>query len=120
MNCEKIYISGRYRNTVTSLSRIIMWHLKQSKHNFRILLDNPNQSASCKLIMFKEIINTDIPLRFYLGVQRTFISSCLIIILSILNIVFSIYFVQELNLDVSGIALGTLLSAYITVIIFLF
>ena len=55
MNCEKIYISGRYRNTVTSLSRIIMWHLKQSKHNFRILLDNPNQSASCKLIMFKEL-----------------------------------------------------------------
>tara|TARA_Y100001972_G_scaffold125173_1_gene175859 strand:+ start:525 stop:1127 length:603 start_codon:yes stop_codon:yes gene_type:complete len=46
-----------------------MWHLKQSKHNFRILLDNPNQPASCKLIMFKEIINTDIPLRFYLGVQ---------------------------------------------------
>ena len=56
---------------------------------------------------------------FFLGVQRTFISSCLIIILSILNIAFSIYFVKELNLDVSGVALGSLLSAYITAIVFL-
>ena len=56
---------------------------------------------------------------FFLGVQRTFVSSCLIIILSILNIAFSIYFVKELNLDVSGVALGSLLSAYITAIVFL-
>ncbi len=55
---------------------------------------------------------------FYLGIQRTFISSLLIIILSLLNIVFSIYFVKELNLDVSGVALGTLLASYITVISF--
>ena len=42
---------------------------------------------------------------FYLGIQRTFISSLLIIILSLLNIIFSIYFVKELNLNVKGVAL---------------
>ena len=55
---------------------------------------------------------------FYLGIQKTFISSLLIIISSLLNIFLSIYFVTELNLDVSGIALGTLIAFYITTIIF--
>ncbi len=56
---------------------------------------------------------------FFLGIQRTFISSLLIIVLSLLNIIFSIYFVRELNLNVSGVAYGTLLASYITVISFL-
>ena len=55
---------------------------------------------------------------FYLGIQRTFISSLLIIILSLLNIMLSIYFVRELYLNVSGVALGSLLASYLTVIIF--
>ncbi len=56
---------------------------------------------------------------FYLGLQRTFISSLLIIILSLLNIFLSIYFVRELNLDIKGVALGTLIAAYLTVTFFL-
>ncbi len=56
---------------------------------------------------------------FYLGIQKTLISSLLIIISSLLNIILSIYFVNELNLNVSGVALGTLIAFYITVIIFL-
>ena len=102
---------------------------------FKPLLINILNKIFDTSIQTKELINNYISIRvfsapaeliiyvlvgFFLGVQRTFISSCLIIILSILNIVFSIYFVQELNLDVSGVALGSLLSAYITVIIFLF
>ena len=55
---------------------------------------------------------------FFLGIQRTIISSILIIILSILNICFSIYFVNVLGLNVKGVAFGTLLSAYITVLSF--
>ena len=55
---------------------------------------------------------------FFLGIQRTTISSFLIIVLSILNIFFSIYFVNELSLNVVGVAFGTLLSSYITVISF--
>ena len=55
---------------------------------------------------------------FYLGIQRTFISSLLIIILSLLNIILSIYFVKELNLDVSGVAFGSVVAAYLTIICF--
>ena len=55
---------------------------------------------------------------FFLGIQRTVISSFLIITLSILNICFSIYFVNVLDLNVKGVAFGTLLSAYITVLLF--
>ena len=55
---------------------------------------------------------------FFLGIQRTFISSVLIITLSLLNICFSIYFVNVLGLNVKGVAFGTLISAYITVLLF--
>ena len=55
---------------------------------------------------------------FYLGIQKTAISSLLITISSLLNIILSIYFVKELNLNVSGVALGTLVAFYITILIF--
>ncbi len=56
---------------------------------------------------------------FYLGIQKTKISSLLIITLSILNIIFSSFFVLSMNLNIFGVALGTLLASYITVVIFL-
>ena len=55
---------------------------------------------------------------FFLGIQRTIISSFLIITLSLLNICFSIYFVNVFDLNVKGVAFGTLLAAYITVLSF--
>ena len=55
---------------------------------------------------------------FYLGIQKTKISSLLIVTLSVLNIVFSSILVLSYNLDVFGVALGTLFASYITVIIF--
>jgi len=55
---------------------------------------------------------------FFLGIQKTFISSVLIITLSLLNICFSIYFVNVLGLNVKGVAFGTFISAYITVLLF--
>ena len=81
----------------------------------------------------QELINTYISVRvfsipaeftiyilfgFYLGVQKTNISSLLIMILSVLNIVFSSFFVLSLDLNVFGVALGTLLASYITAVIF--
>ncbi len=56
---------------------------------------------------------------FYLGIQKTNISSLFIILLSALNIVFSSFFVLSLNLNVFGVALGTLLANYIMAIIFI-
>ena len=57
---------------------------------------------------------------FYLGIQKTKISSLMIVTLSILNIVLSSILVLSYNLDVFGVALGTLFSSFITVIIFTF
>ena len=55
---------------------------------------------------------------FYLGIQKTNISSLLVIVFSVLNIVCSSFFVLSLNLNVFGVALGTLIASYITAIIF--
>ena len=57
---------------------------------------------------------------FYLGIQKTNISSLFIILLSALNIILSSYFVLSLGLDVFGVALGTLISSYVTVVLFCF
>ena len=56
---------------------------------------------------------------FYLGIQKTKISSLLIIILSILNIILSSLFVLSFDLKVFGVALGTLIASYLTVVIFI-
>lgn len=57
---------------------------------------------------------------FYLGIQKTKISSLLIITLSILNIVLSSLLVLSYDLNIFGVALGTLFASYITLIIFSF
>ena len=48
----------------------------------------------------------------FLGLQKTFISSLIIIIYSILNIIISIILVTKFNLNVAGVAFGTLISSY--------
>ncbi len=57
---------------------------------------------------------------FYLGLQKTKISSFLIGIFCFANIFLSIFFVNYVGLDVKGVALGTLISSYFTVILFTF
>ena len=55
----------------------------------------------------------------YLGLQKTFISSLLVTFFSLTNIFFSAFFVISMNLGIYGVALGTVLSAYLTAFIFL-
>ncbi len=55
----------------------------------------------------------------FLGLQKTSISSLMISLFCFLNIILSIIFVTTYNLNISGVALGTLVSAYICAIIFL-
>ena len=57
---------------------------------------------------------------FYLGIQKTKISSLLIVVLSILNIIFSSILVLSYNLNIFGVALGTLFASYISLFIFTF
>jgi len=55
----------------------------------------------------------------YLGLQRTFISSLIVSIFSFGNIIISIVLVIHFDLEILGVAAGTTIAAYLTVIIFL-
>ncbi len=56
----------------------------------------------------------------FIGLQKTKISSIIVGFYSIVNIIFSLVFVLYFNLNVFGVALGTLVSSTLTTIIFLF
>ncbi len=56
----------------------------------------------------------------FIGLQKTKTSSIIIGFFSITNILFSLFFVLYLNLNVQGVALGTFVSSSLTTIIFLF
>ena len=91
----------------------LIYNLFVTSEQTKILIDRYISirifSAPAELIIY-------ILVGFYPGIQKTFISSSLIIILSVLNIVLSIYFVHYLQIDVAGVALGTLAASYLTVI----
>jgi MATE family multidrug resistance protein len=56
----------------------------------------------------------------FIGLQKTKISSLIVALLSILNIILSIYFVKNLGLNITGVALGTVISSYIIILGFLY
>ena len=56
----------------------------------------------------------------FIGLQKTKISSVAIVLLSILNILFSSILVLKFNLNIKGVAYGTLLASGITSFLFLF
>ena len=68
-------------------------------------------SAPAELIIY-------ILVGFYLGLQKTNISSLAITFFSLMNILLSSYFVLQMNLNIEGVVLGTLISAYLTAVIF--
>ena len=78
-----------------------------------------NTYLSVRVFSVPAELITYILVGFYLAIQKTKISSLLVITLSILNIVFSSFFVLTMKLEIFGVALGTLLASYITTILFL-
>ena len=56
----------------------------------------------------------------YIGLQQTKTSSIIVGFYSVANIIFSLVFVLYFNLNVFGVALGTLVASTLTTIIFLF
>ena len=56
---------------------------------------------------------------FYLGLKKTKIMSLVISVFCIGNIILSSIFVIHFNLQIFGVALGTVISAYLTIIVFL-
>ena len=56
----------------------------------------------------------------FIGLQKTKISSIVVGFFSITNIIFSVFFVLYFNMNVEGVAYGTLVASTVTTIIFLF
>ena len=95
--------------------------VNSTKHFFSISVETQeliNTYISIRVLSVPAELITYILVGFYLGIQKTKISSLLVISMSILNIVLSSFFVLSLNLNVFGVALGTLISSYITAVIF--
>ena len=55
----------------------------------------------------------------YLGIQRTYVSSIMITTFCLGNAILSIIFVTHFNLEIFGVAAGTVIAAYTTLTIFL-
>ena len=55
----------------------------------------------------------------FIGLQKTKTSSIVVGFFSVTNIIFSLFFVLYFNMNVQGVALGTLVSSTLTTIIFL-
>ncbi len=134
---SQAYGRGDYREIVRTLLRnfVIAIVLALVIIILKPLISNSIQHFFNTSIETQKLINTYLNVRifsvpaelaiyilvgFYLGIQKTKISSFIIITLSILNIVFSSVLVLSYNLDVFGVALGTLFASFITVIIFSF
>ena len=91
------------------------------QHFFKTSLETQNlinTYLNVRIFSVPAELATYILVGFYLGIQKTKISSLFIVTLSILNIVFSSLLVLTYNLNVFGVALGTLFASYITLIIF--
>ena len=72
---------------------------------------------SVRLFAIPAELSIYILIGFYLGIQKTKISSLLIMIMSFLNIILSAYFVLTLNLNIFGVALGSLIACYFVLIL---
>ena len=95
--------------------------VNSTKHFFSISVETQeliNTYISIRVLSVPAELITYILVGFYLGIQKTKISSLLVITMSILNIVLSSFFVLSLNLNVFGVALGTLIASYITAVTF--
>jgi MATE family multidrug resistance protein len=132
---SQAYGKGDYREIVKTLLRnfVIAIMIALTIIIFKPLIYNSIQYFFNTSQETQELINTYLSVRvfsvpaeltiyilvgFYLGIQKTKISSSLIVVLSILNIIFSSLLVLTYNLNILGVVLGTLLASYITLIIF--
>ena len=134
---SQAYGRGDYREIIKTLLRnfIIAMIIALAIIILKPLIYNAIQYFFKTSLETQELINTYLNVRvfsvpaelsiyilvgFYLGIQKTKISSLMIVILSVLNIVLSSLLVLSYDLNIFGVALGTLISSYITIIIFFF
>ena len=134
---SQAYGKGDYREIVKTLLRnfiiamIIALVIIISKpliyifiqHSFKTSLETQeliNTYLNVRVFSVPAELSIYILVGFYLGIQKTKISSLMIVIFSVLNIVLSSLLVLSYNLNIFGVALGTLIASYITILIFFF
>ena len=102
-----------FQNTIIKLTSIFFITSNETQELIKTYISVRVLSIPAEFVIY-------ILIGFYLGIQKTKISSLFIIVLSSLNIIFSSFFVLSLSLNIFGVALGTLISSYITAILFSF
>ncbi len=91
---------------------LVNYFFETSDETFNLI----NKYVSIRLLSAPAELSIYVFAGLYIGLQMTKISSIIIACYSLFNIFLSIYFVNTLNLDVVGVALGTVLSSYLTVL----
>ena len=91
---------------------LVNYFFETSDETFNLI----NKYVSIRLLSAPAELSIYVFAGLYIGLQMTKISSIIIACYSLFNIFLSIYFVKTLNLDVVGVALGTVLSSYLTVL----
>ena len=93
----------------------IKYFFKTSEETYNLMniyISTRVLSAPAELVLY-------VLVGLYLGLQKTNISSLMISIFCIGNAILSAFLVTYYKLEIYGVAVGTVISAYITVIIFL-
>ena len=128
---SQAYGRGDYREIVRTLFRnfVIAMLIALAIIISKPLISNSIQHFFNTSLETQKLINTYLNVRifsvpaelaiyilvgFYLGIQKTKITSFIIVTLSILNIVFSSVLVLSYNLNVFGVALGTLFASFVS------
>jgi len=78
-----------------------------------------NKYISIRILSAPAELSLYVLVGLYLGLQKTIMASLAVSIFCIGNIILSLILVIQFDLEIVGVAAGTVISAYITVIIFL-
>ena len=95
---------------------LLVEHFFKTSQETKLLI---NQYISIRILSAPAELILYVLTGFYLGLQKTKIASIGVSIFCIGNIIFSLIFVIHLNLEIIGVAAGTLISAYLTIVILL-
>jgi MATE family multidrug resistance protein len=95
---------------------IIIEHFFKTSEETQSLI---NDYISIRIISAPAELLIYVLVGFYLGLQKTYTSSLMISFFCFSNVILSALFVVHYDLEIFGVAVGTVIAAYFTVIIFL-
>ena len=116
---RNLYIAGIFGFIIFFLKDPLLSVIQQffnSTNETQLLIE---KYISIRLFSAPAELSMYVLIGLFLGLQKTTLSSLMTMFFSFLNIGLSAYFVIHLNLEIYGVALGTVISAYVTVLLFL-